>query len=59
MHDEDEGQKKEENYEIQVGVNFRNKIIEMLEEIDDPVILMKIYTVVRTHLKILREKEQG
>lgn len=37
---------------------YRNGIMETVKRIDDPVILMKIYTVARTHLKIRRKKEQ-
>ena len=51
----DEEQRKEE---YGILVDYKSKIIRMLEEIENPVVLMKIYTVVRTHLKILREKGQ-
>ncbi len=37
---------------------YREKIIEMVEKIENQAILMKIYTVVKTHYEILREKEQ-
>lgn len=37
---------------------YRQKIIEMVGKINSTTILMKIYTVVKTHLEILREKEQ-
>lgn len=37
---------------------YKSKIIEMVEKIENPAILIKIYTVVKTHLQILREKEQ-
>ena len=37
---------------------YKDKILKMIGEIEDDKILMKIYTVVKTHLKILREKEQ-
>lgn len=36
----------------------RNKITELVEKIENPAILMKIYTVVKTHYEILREKER-
>ena len=37
--------------------NFdKEKIIELVEKIENPAILMKIYTVVKTHYEILREK---
>lgn len=38
---------------------YRKKIIEMVERIESKVILKKIYTVVKTHLEILKKKEQG
>lgn len=38
-------------------MNYEQMIVEMVEKIKNPVILMKIYTVVKTHLEILREKE--
>jgi len=37
---------------------YREKIIEMVEKINNQDVLMKIYTVVKTHLEILKEKEQ-
>ncbi len=37
---------------------YREKIIELVEKIENPAILMKIYTVVKTHYEILREKER-
>lgn len=37
---------------------YRQKIIEMVGKINNTTILMKIYTVVKTHLEILSEKEQ-
>lgn len=37
---------------------YRNGIMETVKRIDDPVILMKIYTVARTHLEIQMKKEQ-
>ena len=37
---------------------YEGKITELVEKIENPVILMKIYTVVKTHYEILREKEQ-
>ena len=36
----------------------QQEIIEIVEKIKDPKILTKIYTVVKTHLEILKEKEQ-
>lgn len=38
---------------------YRRKIIKMVEKIDNPAVLIKIYTVAKTHLDILREMEQG
>ena len=37
---------------------IKQKIIEMVEKIENPIILTKIYTVVKTHLEILKEREQ-
>lgn len=37
---------------------YKRKIIELVEKIESPAILMKIYTVAKTHYEILREKEQ-
>lgn len=37
---------------------YKEKITELVEKIENPAILMKIYTVVKTHYEILREKEQ-
>lgn len=37
---------------------YREKITELVEKIENPAILMKIYTVVKTHYEILREKER-
>lgn len=37
---------------------YKKAISEMLGEISDVRILIKIYTFVRTHLKMIREKEQ-
>lgn len=36
---------------------YEQKIIKMMERIKDPVILMKIYTFVKTHSEIIKEKE--
>lgn len=36
----------------------QKKIIEMVKKITDEETLKKIYTVVKTHLEILKEKEQ-
>ena len=38
---------------------IKQKIIEMVEKIENPIILTKIYTVVKTHFEILKEREQG
>ncbi len=38
--------------------SYKNQIVEMIEQIDNQTVLVKIYTVVRTHLMILNEKEQ-
>lgn len=37
---------------------YKREIIELVEKINNPEILMKIYTVVKTHLEIVKEKEQ-
>lgn len=34
---------------------FRQKIVKAVEKIENTTVLMKIYTVVETHLKILNE----
>lgn len=36
---------------------YRERIIQMVREIKDADILQKIYTVVLTHMKIIKEKE--
>ncbi len=36
----------------------KGRIFELVEKIENPAILMKIYTVVKTHYEILMEKEQ-
>ncbi len=41
---------KEKNY-------YKKLIIEMIENIDNVNVLIKIYTTVKTHLEILKEKE--
>lgn len=38
---------------------YRCQIIQMVEKIENQKTLMKIYTVVKTHFKILKEKEQS
>lgn len=38
---------------------FRKRTIEILYEIDNVDILVKIFTCAKTHLEILREKERG
>lgn len=35
---------------------YIKEIIAIIRQIDNPVILMKIYTVAKTHLAILQEK---
>lgn len=42
---------REKNY-------YKDKIIELVEKIENPAILIKIYTFAKTHYEILREKEQ-
>lgn len=37
---------------------YKKKITEMVEKINNQDTIMKIYTVVKTHLEILKEKEQ-
>lgn len=41
---------KEKNY-------YKKLIIEMIEKIDNVNVLIKIYTIVKTHLELLRETE--
>lgn len=36
---------------------YRGKIIDMVRHIDNESILKKIYTIVKTHIAILNEKE--
>ncbi len=36
---------------------YIKEIVRIIRQIDSPVVLMKIYTVAKTHLAILREKE--
>lgn len=50
--------KTKEDTTGKICLSYRKQIFEMLERIEDPKILIKIYTVVKTHLEILREKEQ-
>lgn len=38
--------------------DYKQKITELVEKIENPAILMKIYTVAKTHYEILEEKEQ-
>ncbi len=40
-------------------MNYEQMIVEMVEKIKNPTVLMKIFTVVKTHLEILRENEAG
>ena len=37
---------------------YRKKIIELVEKIENPAILIKIYTFAKTHYEMLKEKEQ-
>ncbi len=37
---------------------YKEKIVEMINKISNEDVLKKIYTVVKTHLEILKEKEQ-
>lgn len=37
---------------------YKDKIIELVEKIENPAILIKIYTFVKTHYEMLKEKEQ-
>lgn len=37
-------------------MHYIKEIIATIRQIDNPVVLMKILTVARTHLKILQEK---
>lgn len=37
---------------------FKKRIVEMVGKIESTAVLIKIYTVVKTHYEILREKEQ-
>lgn len=52
-------EKKCENIGENSKPNYREKIIEIVDKIKNPVILMKIYTVAKTHLEIERKKEHG
>ncbi len=36
--------------------HYIKEIVSIIRQIDNPVILMKILTVAKTHLEILREK---
>lgn len=36
---------------------YIKEVIRIMRKIDSPVVLMKIYTVAKTHLVILQEKE--
>lgn len=40
-------------------VSSRRRIARMLEQIENPEVLIKIYTVVKTHLEILRQTERS
>lgn len=37
---------------------YRRQIVEMIEQIENPAILIKIYTVIKTHLEIVKESER-
>ena len=37
--------------------HYIREIVATIRQIDNPIILMKIMTVAKTHLKILQEKE--
>lgn len=39
-------------------MNYKQKIIELIEQIENQEVLMKIYTVVKTHSEILKEKKE-
>lgn len=49
---------KELKDEREMQEYYKKAISEMLDEIGNVRILIKIYTVVKTHYEILREKEQ-
>lgn len=49
---------KELKSEREMQEYYRKAISEMIEEIESVRILAKIYIFVKTHLRILREKEQ-
>lgn len=36
---------------------YIKEVVRIMRKIDNPTVLMKIYTVAKTHLAILREKE--
>lgn len=36
---------------------YIKEVVRIMRKIDSPVVLMKIYTVAKTHLAILQEKE--
>ena len=46
------GQKSKRNETLWCAAEYKDKIIEMLESIESIERLIKIYTVVETHLKI-------
>lgn len=50
--------KAKKETEEEFCATYRRQIVEMVEEIENPMVLVKICTVVRTHLEILKEKEQ-
>lgn len=37
---------------------YKKKITELVEKIENPAILIKIYTFAKTHYEMLKEKEQ-
>lgn len=50
---------KEQKDKITEKEWYKKKIMEMVEEIDDLETLIKIKTVVKTHLRLLKEEERG
>lgn len=50
-------EKKCENISEDSKQDYKEKIIQIVNTIKNPVILMKIYTVAKTHLEIERKKE--
>ncbi len=48
---------REREWKSEENEMYKRMIIELVEKIGNPVILMKIYTVVKTHYEILKEKK--